>query len=184
MRKKIANDLLKPLETYGKYEGVLEYDTYTLGDDLGVTFYGNGEQIGYIRGQKLDYKNFQSLQKVRDCYPDVVNLAEMGGSDVCDRKKGVSCLLPRVFMITDSDLDTNDNQGTSLRGTGIGRMMYEAIFTEFYEDQKNKDFIAVPMKCIFGRSSTSSDAQRVWNSLARTLESSNDLVLVDRPLIF
>ena len=181
MRKKLAYDDRKDLTSY-TYDGKLEYETYTQGDDLGLYVYANDDQIGYIRGQKLNYRNFESLKKVKTCYPDVVKLAEIGGKDACEKKKGVSCLLPRVFMITDVELDTYDNQGEQLRGLGLGKLMYEVLFTEFHSQED--DFIAVPMKCIFGRENTSSSAQRVWDSLARNLESSSDLVLVDRALHF
>lgn len=182
MRKKLAYAMDRKDLTSYTYDGKLEYETYTQGEDMGLYVYANDDQIGYIRGQKLNYRNFESLKKVKTCYPDVVNLAEIGGKSACEKKKGVACLLPRVFMITDVELDNYDNQGEKLRGLGLGKLMYETLFTEFRNEED--DFIAVPMKCIFGRDNTSSDAQRVWDSLARNLDSSSDLLLVDRPLVF
>jgi hypothetical protein len=172
---------MKSVESY-TYDGVLQYEEYSRGLDVGVTLYANDSEIVYIRGQKLNYNNFESLQKAKTCYKDVIHLAGLGGKSVCDTVKGTSCLLPRVFMITDVELESYDDQGVKLRGLGLGKILYEVIFTEFFEE--NGDFIAVPMKCIFGRDNTSPDAQRVWDSLARNLESSSDLVLVDRALHF
>ena len=172
----------KTLNHYTNYSGELEYDTYSVSKgDLGVELFANKDRVGYIRGQLLDYKNYEELKKMETCYSDVYSLAEQAGSSVCEKQKGTSCLLPRVFMITDVELDSYDNQGTALRGLGLGKLLYETVFTEVHRNKG--DFIAVPMHCILS-GNTSSDAKRVWKSLARTLVSSNDSVLVDYEINF
>jgi len=179
MRRRAATEL----NHYTNYDGKLSFEKYSSrSKDLGLTLYGNGYEIGYIRGQVLDYDNYESLQKVQTCYKDVLKLAKKGGASVCEVNKGGSqCYLPRVFMITDVNLDSYDSNGQKLRQLGLGKLLYEALFTELHKARG--DFIAVPMHCIF-EGNTSTDAQRVWRSLARTLESSNEIVLVDYEIIF
>ena len=72
------------------------------------------------------------------------------------------------------------------KGKGVGRAMYEALLSEAFTVRKSRvggtpgPMFAVPDSCL-GVGSTSPDAMRVWDSLARRYPSSGTVIRVDAP---
>lgn len=65
------------------------------------------------------------------------------------------------------------------KGKGLGKAMYIAFMAEMFD--KNRDpYLFAPDYCGLGFAATSSDARRVWKSLARTFPSSGDVIAVLR----
>ena len=116
--------------------------------------------MGDIQDFDLKY-----IHRLHPCSEDIMELLSSFDGELLDRNGKL-----RVVEIISSELDDD------MKGKGIGYQMYLKVAQEAFKRNNRKSFLFIPNYC--HGSSTSSEALRVWKSLARKYPSKGEVIVI------
>lgn len=170
-----ARDAFGPRKPLGVHGLTYRVKQNSNGDTL-IAVYEVSKRIAH-----LDAYWQYSMRSIEEKEEEVTRLKRGVACATDLRNLGAEGKYPNVIAIHHAYI-TEDKW----KGKGVGRAMYEALLSEAFAVRESRvggspgPMFAVPMSCL-SVGSTSSDAMRVWASLARRYPSSGTSIRVDAP---